>query len=99
MDMRKGQKEERRRISVEDVARANHDSVGRYKLFAHSFTGSDTSSIYNYGKTKILDKIRDSPAVRVEIDKFYIESQCPEVIGNSSIKLLNCCFLIKDKFH
>ena len=71
LDTRKGQKEERRRISVEDIARANHDSVGRYVLFEHSFNGSDTtSSIYNYGKTKILDKIRDSPAVRVEAEFF-----------------------------
>ena len=62
-------------------------------LFAHSFTGCDTTSaIYNFGKTKILEKIKLSSDVRVAAEKFYLESSIPEKIGASSVRLFELLF-------
>ena len=98
MDMRKGQKAERSRFRVVDVANANHELTSRYILFTHSFTGCDTTSaIFNYGKTKILEKSKLSAEVRFEADKFYRKDVDPETIGNSSIRLFELLFANSSK--
>ena len=68
MNMKKGHNSIRSKIRIVDVIKHNHDLTQKYVLFAYSFTSSDTTSvIFNYGKTKILEKIKKSPEFCAEI--------------------------------
>ena len=56
------------------------ESFCRYLLFAHAFTGCDTTSaIHNFGQTSIFQTIAASPALQSPARKFY-EKTSPEEI-------------------
>ena len=56
-------------------------------LFAHAFTGCDTtSSIYRFGKPKILSKLKNSSEVKQIVEQFYISDLTPENVGKAVIQ-------------
>lgn len=93
MGMKKGGKAERQRLRVRDVANGNDKVTQLYILFSHSFSGCDTTSaIFNFGKTRILEKLKVSAEIRSEADKFYLSDVDPEAIGNCSVRLFELMF-------
>ena len=82
-------KEQRRECyNVTDILNALENHVIKYLLFAHAFTGCDTTSaIHNFGKTSIFKKLKDSVALRNIGDVFYEEFKAPEEISNACIHL------------
>ena len=93
MDMRVARNGVGIKFRINEIVAANHRWAVKYILFAHTFTGCDTTSpIFNYGKVKILSKIKSSPEVRVEIDKFHEDDICPEKVGESSVKIFEILF-------
>ena len=80
-------KEQRRECyNVTDILNALENHVIKYLLFAHAFTGCDTTSaIHNFGKTSIFKKLKDSVALTNIGDDFYEEFKTPEEIGNACI--------------
>ena len=93
MDMRVARNGVRQKVGIHEIVAANHRWVVKYILFAHTFTGCDTTSaIFNYGKVKILAKIKSSSEVRAMIDNFYEDDIYPEKVGDSSVKLFEILF-------
>ena len=83
MTRKKGQQREYYKIS-EITNKCTQFS--QYLLFAHAFTGCDTTSaIHNFGKTAIFNKVKDSTTLKSIIHKFY-EENFPEEIGNATIR-------------
>ena len=83
MTRKKGQQRQYYRIT--DTT-AKYRRFCQYLLFAHAFTGCDTTSaIHNFGKTAIYQKIEASPALQSIIGQFYEETS-PEEIGNATIR-------------
>ena len=78
-------KEQRRECyNVTDTLNALENHVIKYLLFAHAFTGCDTTSaINNFGKTSLFKKLKDSVALTNIGDVFYEEFKTPEEIGNA----------------
>ena len=80
-------KEQRRECyNVTDILNALENHVIKYLLFAHAFTGCDTTSaLHNFGKTSIFKNLKDSVALTNIGDVFYEEFKAPEEIGNACI--------------
>ena len=57
----------------------------------------DTSSTYNFGRTSIFKKLRDSVALTIIGDVFHEEFKRPEKIGNACIHLLEWMHLSYDR--
>ena len=69
-----------------DILNALENHVIKYLLFAHAFTGCDTTSaIHNFGKTSIFKKLKDSVALTNIGDVFYEKFKMPEEIDNACI--------------
>ena len=84
-DMTKKKGHQRECYKVNDIAE-KHTEIAQYLLFAHAFTGCDTTSaIHHFGKTAIFDKVNNSDSLKSIIRKFYQESS-PEEIGNATIR-------------
>lgn len=57
-----------------------------YLLFAHAFTGCDTTSaIHRFGKTAIFKRLENSKDLREIADMFNKNQQTPEEIGKATI--------------
>ena len=86
--------EERFTYNINDII-ASCDKVHiENLLFAHAFTGCDTtSSIYKFGKTKILVNIKkDSGELKNIVEKFYTRDLTPENIGKEAIKFFELLY-------
>ena len=70
-------KEQRRECyNVTDTLNALENHVIKYLLFAHAFTGCDTTSaINNFGKTSLFKKLKDSVALTNIGDVFMKNSR------------------------
>ena len=84
---RKKSNEKRVRYRIKD-ALENLDKIAvKFILFAHAFTGWDTTSaIYMLGKRSILLKMESSETLRNIAKQFYVDSLLPESVGNASIR-------------
>ena len=61
-----------------------------YLLFAHAVTGCDTTSaIYQFVKTSIFKKLKNSKRVRNIADIFYKNGQNPQIIGTAAFIFLS----------
>ena len=57
-----------------------------YLLFSYAFTGYDTTSaIYQFGKSSIFKKLKNSKQPRNIADIFYKDGQNPQTIGTAAI--------------
>ena len=79
--------EERFTYNIHDII-ASCDKVHIENiLFAHAFTGCDTtSSIYRFGKTKILSKLKNSSELKQIVEQFYMSDLTPENVGKAAIQ-------------
>ena len=83
---RKKEQQRRECYNITDILNVVEDHVIKYLLFAHAFTGCDTTSaIHNFGKTSIFKKLKDSIVLRNIADVFYEDLKPPEEIGNACI--------------
>ena len=73
--------------SISDIVNQGaFKTVLSYILFAHAFTGCDTTSaIHKFGKTAIFKKLDNSKQLRNIADIFYKDNQNPEQIGSATI--------------
>ena len=66
--------------SISDVLRKPENVLHDVSLFAHAFTGCDTTSaVHMLDKTTILKKILDSPALKLIALQYYKECTPPEI--------------------
>lgn len=66
--------------SISDVLEKPENVLHDVILFAHAFTGCDTTSaVHMLGKTTILKKIHDSPALKLIALQYYKEHTPPEI--------------------
>ena len=57
-----------------------------YLLFAHAFTGCDTTlGIYRFGKTSIFKRLENSERLRNIADIVYKDGQTSQIIGTAAI--------------
>ena len=62
------------------------DHIVDYLLFAHAFTGCDTTSaIHKFGKTGLFTKLSTLSDPRKTATIFY-EDKLPEEVGNACIR-------------
>ena len=62
------------------------DHIVDYLLFAHAFTGCDTTSaIHKFGKTGLFKKLSTSSSLRKTAATFY-EDKLPEEVRNAYIR-------------
>ena len=86
-DMTKKKKQQREYYNVKDVIDKFYADVVDYLLFAHAFTGCDTTSaIHMFGKTSIFRKLSASSALRSIADNFYNDLISPQEVGNATIR-------------
>ena len=77
---------QRKCIRVKDVVEKSGDHIAEYLLFAHAFTGCDTTSaIYKFGKTSLFKKLSTSSTLKKPAATFY-EDKLPEEVGNVCIR-------------
>ena len=77
-------------FNIKDITNNLDQPVIQYLLFAHDFTGCDTTSaIYNFGKIAIFKKIHDSKHLKNYAAEFYNNNKLPEDIGNTTTASLN----------
>ena len=78
---------------LEEVSVQNDVYHNKYVLFAHAFSGCDTTSAINrMGKTQILKKLVKLSSLRQLADKFYSEDVTPETIGRTSISIFQLLY-------
>eukprot|EP00111_Clytia_hemisphaerica_P021628 TCONS_00063617-protein len=95
VDVTKKKNRSRECYNVSNMLQSN-ESNAEFLLFAHAFTGCDTTSaIHNFGKTSIFNKVNDSPAIQSIISEFYKENS-PEIIGNATICLFELLHSVND---
>ena len=71
-------------FNIKDITNNLDQLVIQYLLFAHDFTGCDTTSaIYKFGKIAIFKKIHDSKHLKNFAAEFYNNNKLPEDIGNT----------------
>ena len=86
-NMTRKKNKQREYIRVKDVTEKSGDHIVDYLLFAHAFTGCDTTSaIHKFGKTGLFKKLSTSSALRKTAATFY-EDKLPEEVGNACIQL------------
>ena len=60
-----------------------------YLLFAHVFTGCDTTSIiYRFEKTSIFKRLEKSKRLRNTADVFYKDGKNPQTTGTAAVSVL-----------
>ena len=85
--------EERFTYNINDII-ASCDKVHIENiLFAHAFTGCDTtSSIYRFGQTKILSKLKNSGELKNIVEQFYTRDLTPENVGKAAIQFFELLY-------
>ena len=84
---------ERKCYRINDVVKASDDVTNDFLLFAHSFTGTDTTSaVFNLGKTQILKKLKESEELRAIAKTFYKTLATEEEIGNAGIRVFELLY-------
>ena len=72
---------------IQDVLDESDTVIAEFILFAHAFTGCDTTSaIHNFGKQSIFTKLRSSASLREIARQFYVYNVSPQEIGQSAIR-------------
>ena len=72
---------QREYVRAKDVIEKSGDHIVDYLLFAHVFTGCDTTlAIHKFGKTSFFKKLSTSSALRKTASTFY-EDKPPEEVG------------------
>ena len=80
--------DERVSYSINDVIEACDTIHVQFILFAHAFSGCDTTSIiHKFGKTSILSKLKNSCDLRQVAEQFYLDDMDPQDIGNATVRL------------
>ena len=70
--MTRKKNKQREYIRVKDVIEKSGDHIVDYLLFAHVFTGCDTTlAIHKFGKTSFFKKLSTSSALRKTAATFY----------------------------
>nr|XP_047133400.1 uncharacterized protein LOC124811573 isoform X1 [Hydra vulgaris] len=85
---------------IQNVVNTSDDTLLNYVLFAHTFTGCDTTSaIHNFGKTTIFTKLKNSNELKSTADLFYQENISTDDIGKGAIRFFELlhspCFNLK----
>ena len=89
MTCKKGSKQ-RECFNIKDITNNLDQSVIQYLLFAHAFTGCDTTStIYEFGKIAVFKKMHESNHLKNLAAEFYNNNKSHEDIGNTAIASLN----------
>jgi 5'-3' exonuclease len=84
---------ERVKYSINDIIASCDEIHIESILFAHAFTGSDTtSSIYRFGKTKILKNLKNSGELKNIVEQFYASDLTPENIGKATIRIFELLY-------
>lgn len=79
--------ESRQSYKIQDIVNQADPIHTKYSLFEHGFTGSDTTStIYNFGKVQILQKLKKSSKLRELADKFYLDDITSDDIGKATVR-------------
>jgi hypothetical protein len=74
---------QREYYAVKNVIKKSNDNIVGCLLFAHAFTGCDTTSaIHMFGKTTIFRKLQTSALLKSIAANFYT-CQSPQEIGNA----------------
>ena len=89
----------RARYTIEDIINKIDGGVLEYLLFAHAFTGCDTTSaIHRFGKLSIFKKLQSSSELKNIANKFHEDSVLPDDIGNAMICFFEQMHSSIDKF-
>lgn len=84
-EMTKAQHQARECVSIKQVIKKIGSAKLKYILFAHAFTGCDTTSaIHQFGKVSIFDKLKKKELQRIA-DLFNHSGASPDIIGNQTI--------------
>jgi len=79
--------ESRQSYKIHDILNQADPIHTKYSLFEHGYTGSNTTStIYNFGKVQILQKLKKSSELRELADKFYLDDITSDDIGNATVR-------------
>ena len=80
--------QERISYSINDIIEACNKVHIKYILFAHTFTGCDTTSIiHKFGKTSILSKLKNSCELQQIADQFCLEDMDCQDIGSAAVRV------------
>lgn len=72
-------------VSIRKVIQGMDTNDLKYLLFAHAFTGCDTTSaIHRFGKLSIFKKFHNHQLMQIA-DMFYSDIRSPDEIGNATI--------------
>ena len=87
INVTKKKDQQRHCYTISDITnRLQNPVILLYLLFAHAFTGCDTTSaIHRFGKSSIFTKLQHSKQLRLIADIFNKSEQTPEQIGTASI--------------
>ena len=89
---------ERTTYDIRTVTRQNNDLDVMHVLFAHAFSGCDTTSCINrLGKTQILKKLNKLSEFRDLADKFYCDTANPDSIGNATVRIFQLLYCSSQK--
>ena len=80
--------DERVSFSINDVIHTCDKVYIEWILFAHTFSGCDTTSIIDkFGKTSILNKFKTLSASWEVAELFYLDNMSPDDIGNAAVRV------------
>eukprot|EP00794_Sanderia_malayensis_P008462 gene8462-9369_t len=95
-NMTRKKNKQREFYAVKDVIEKFDDDIVDCLLFAHAFTGCDTTSaIHMFGKTVIFRKLQTSALLKSIAANFYVD-QSPQEIGNVCIRFFELLHLSSD---
>ncbi|CAK8688755.1 unnamed protein product [Clavelina lepadiformis] len=78
--------QQRQCYRVRDIIAKVDVIVLEYLLFAHAFTGCDTTSaVHKFGKISVFEKLKSS-SLRNVADVFYEDDVSPDQVGRASIR-------------